>query len=83
MTKNITLPINIDFETWANQIRQDLLTQDFPNPPPVEKWREWACQVIDNPLFQSVPYPTELAYPNPEDWKRWADYFVDTVYNIN
>ena len=81
MKNNITLPINLDFNTWASQIHQDLPNLSIPIPGKVEHWREWAAQLIRDNTLQNVPLPTTLAYPKTEDWKIWAVYFVDSIYN--
>lgn len=76
----VVLPLNITFREWASQIRIDLPNVTFPIPPTVEYWRGWASAVVNGNMLQNVPIPTEIGYPNNEDWKKWAAYFVSSVY---
>lgn len=77
---NVVLPLGINFKMWAAQIRQDLPNLSLPIADDLSEWRDWASQVInDNPSLDGIPLPTDLAYPNDEDWRIWASYFVDSV----
>ena len=78
---SIVLPLHIEFEEWAAQIRIDLPGVSFPNPSKVKDWRGWAAQVVNGNLLTNVPLPTEIIYPKEEDWKKWAAYFVNNMYN--
>lgn len=78
---NIVLPKNIEFATWAAQIRVDLPSYNIPLIKEIKGWRDWASQIIANNALAAVPVPTTLAYPNDNDWKIWASYFVNSVYN--
>ncbi len=80
---NVLLPLGIDFLTWATQIRQDLPRLSLPIADSVDGWQDWAAQVVNDNALSRVPVPTDLAYPNKEDWKIWAAYFVDSVYSNN
>jgi hypothetical protein len=80
---NVTIPLGISFANWSDQIKQDLPYLNIPIEHDVNSWRSWASQVLNNSILYDVPAPTALAYPNAEDWKIWAAYFVDTVYNLN
>jgi hypothetical protein len=78
---NIVLPLNISFKEWASQIRIDLPQITFPVPDKVEYWRDWASQVVYSNYLNNVPLPTEISYPNTEDWKKWGAFFVNYLYN--
>lgn len=80
---NVTLPIGCDFFTWTSQIHHDLPNISIPIAGDVTEWREWASQLITDNTLSYVPVPTLIAYPNTDDWKIWAAYFVDSVYNNN
>lgn len=75
------LPLNVTFNEFFSQIRVDLPHIDFPNPPDVKNWISFAQSVVNNNDLVNVPLPTETAYKNEEDWKIWAAYFIDSVYN--
>lgn len=75
------LPKGIDFVRWANQLTQDVPQIDIPIIKDIKGWREWAAQIVTNNALYNVPVPTKLAYPSDEDWKKWAAFFVDSVYN--
>lgn len=79
---NILLPLGVNFKTWSDQVRQDLPDITFPIANHENEWRGWAAQVINQNELYDVPAPTELAYPNDDNWKNWASYFVDSVLNI-
>lgn len=74
-------PLNISFNEWASQIRISLPDVVFPLPPDVKNWRNWAAQVVNSNALQNVPLPTEIGYPNDEDWNKWAAYFINNIYN--
>jgi len=76
---NVVLPLKIDFLTWSAQIRQDLPNINIPIADSLEGWREWASQLINDNQLSNIPVPTKLAYPELEDWQKWACYFVDGV----
>ncbi len=75
------LPINISFDEWSSQIRVGLPEFSFPNPHGVKNWWEWASFVVENNELQNIPFPTKLGYPQEEDWRKWASYFVNSIYN--
>ncbi len=77
----ITLPINITFKEWAQQLQIDLPNQNILNPPDISKWHEWAEQLLINNSFYAAPLPNRQIYPKDEDWKKWAIYFVSNVQN--
>jgi hypothetical protein len=76
---NLTLPINLDFERWANQIRIDLSKFSIPIHQEEENWRDWANQIIISNSIKNVPLPTEEGYPNQEDWREWAIRFYQVM----
>lgn len=78
---NIILPLNIEFKEWSSQIRVVLSDINFPLPPEIDQWRGWAYQVINSNNLKNVPLPTDIGYPNNEDWRKWAAYFINNVYN--
>jgi hypothetical protein len=80
---NVIIPLGISFANWSDQIKQDLPNLTIPIEHDVNYWRYWASQVLNDNILFGVPVPTALAYPNAEDWKIWAAYFVDNVYNLN
>ncbi len=79
---NVVLPLGISFKTWTAQIRQDLPNLSLPIADDESTWRDWAAQVVNDNALSDVPVPTKLAYPNEQDWRIWASYFVDSIYNL-
>ncbi len=53
---------------------------DIPIPVEADEWRDWATQICLNNVSVNIPLATELAYPKTEDWRRWAAYFINTVF---
>jgi hypothetical protein len=78
---SIVLPMNIEFKEWASQIRIGLPDINFPLPFPIEQWRQWASQVVNFNNLHNIPLPTDISYPNDEDWRKWAAFFINNVYN--
>jgi hypothetical protein len=83
MNVNPILPIAIDYMEWASQIRIDIPLLTFPIPEKVSDWRGWACQVVADNSLSTVPTPTSTSFPGDDGWKKWAAYFVETIYNNN
>lgn len=79
---NLALPVNLDFNDWANHIRNDLSMYTIPIAGPKDQWRQWANQVINSNTIPGVPLPTELGYPEDEDWRQWAIRFYQIVQAI-
>ncbi len=75
------LPVFISFSRWANQIKNDFPNVSIPVATSEEEWREWAAQLISANDLANVPRPTKLAYPNQEDWKLWAGFFINGIYS--
>jgi len=79
---HVVLPLGVTFKTWSDQIRQDLPNLIIPIADDESSWRYWASQLVNDNTLSNVPTPTDLAYPNPEDWRIWASYFVDSINNL-
>ncbi len=77
----IPLPLNIEFKEWGAQMRNAFPNLFFPIPPEVENWKTWASQVVINNTIINIPLPTDQAYVEPDDWKKWAAYLVNSLYN--
>ena len=72
-------PISISFKEWASQLRLSYPQLYLPNPFDVSEWRFWASQVI---LANNIPHPvlpTHLTFPEHEDWRKWAVYFLSSL----
>lgn len=68
----ITLPTNMEFDRWADQLRIDLPLMSIPIHDGVDNWQDWAIQVIYNNDNIVIPLPTDISYPNKEDWRKWG-----------
>jgi len=72
-------PIGISFKDWASQMKVNFPHLYLPNPLEVSQWRFWASQVV---LANNVPnyiLPTHLTFPEHEDWRKWATYFLTSL----
>jgi hypothetical protein len=79
MSNVLIYPINITFKEWASQMRNAFPSLYFPNPLEISEWRFWADQVIiANGLHDRV-LPLRLVFPNHEDWRKWAAYFINSL----
>lgn len=72
------IPNESSFFDWSAQIGPTLKKMTVPLPAEEGEWMQWACAVIDlnSEIAGFIPYPTELAYPEPSDWRQWASYFI-------
>ncbi len=77
----ITLPTNLDFERWADQLRIDLSLMSIPIHTGIDNWRDWANQIA-NSNDTVIPIATEIGYPNNEDWRNWAVRFYEIMQSI-
>lgn len=75
------MPHNLDFMRWAHQVRLDLPNMNIPIPISEKEWKLWARQIINSNVIKNAPLPTDLSYSNPEDWRKWAIFFVGSVLN--
>lgn len=75
----VVYPIYIDFEAWVCHMKDSMPLLDLPNPTDVNEWREWAASVVLSNTSPDIPSPDELIYPTKEDWRRWANYFNETI----
>jgi hypothetical protein len=63
-------PRNMQFETWAQSVNQDLSNFMSPVDRPDEKnWQFWAQQMFaaDALVAEAIPNPNRFP-----DWKSWA-----------
>jgi|NOAtaT_7_FD_contig_21_8719162_length_716_multi_5_in_0_out_0_2 hypothetical protein len=75
----ITLPVKIDFKTWAQQIIEDLPNIEMPFPGEEEDWEDWVSKIILNNPGIDVPIAKYLTYKTSEHWREWAEHFVVIV----
>lgn len=80
MANAVVIPVGIDFHTWAKQIQQDLPDLVIPLPGPQKYWQQWANQLIAINELWNAPLATKIVFGDINDWRRWANYFVETVY---
>lgn len=80
IANSIVMPVGIDFKTWATQIQQDLPNLVVPLPDTVDTWQDWANQLISVNELWNAPLATKIVFGKTEDWRRWANYFVETIY---
>ena len=79
MANVVVLPVGIDFRTWAKQIQDDLPNLAIPLPPDVKDWQWWANQLISLNDLWNAPLATGIGFSKESDWRKWANYFVETV----
>lgn len=82
MSSTILVPLPVEnFEDWCGYMATAFNNYDVPNPAPVENWREWVMQLyLSNPNLSNFPLPLISIYPNNEDWKKWAEFFINNSY---
>ena len=74
------IPVNITFKEWASQLISALPHMNMPIPGEIEAWRDWALSVSLNNADMNIPRADKLSYPETEDWRRWAAYFIAAVF---
>lgn len=68
-----------DFVFWANNLQNEFLNYTVPLAEDSSLWREWVILFyLANPSFTNFPYPSL----NIEDWKKWAELFVNNLYTV-
>ena len=78
----ITLPVKIDFKTWAQKIIEDLPNIEISLPGEEKDWEGWVSKIIlDNPDL-NIPIAKYLAYKTSEHWREWAEHFVVTMQSL-
>lgn len=78
----ITLPIKIDFKTWASQVIIDLPFFEIPFPGEEADWEGWVYSLISASPGLDIPNPKYLNYKTSEHWREWAEHYVVTISNI-
>lgn len=77
----VTLPIDIRFDEWVAQIRQDLTHLTIPHQDGEENWKSWAQHLLQDNTLDNIPFPDDLSFTEEEGWRRWATYFVDIAHH--
>jgi hypothetical protein len=76
---NIAHPLTLDYEIWANQLRQTLINYNIPVVRPIHEWRDWANQIVNSNQIDNMPIATEIGYPTNEHWRDWAIRFYAII----
>jgi hypothetical protein len=76
----IVTQIGLEFLPWSKQIQEDLSDLVVPLASDRNSWRQWACELIISNELWDIPLPTSLVFPDLDDWRRWANYFTETIY---
>lgn len=75
-----SIPGNFTFEQWANDLNNTLANKTVPVPSKdPSKWRDWVYQFISSNSNVSITLPTKFLFPNDEDWRKWAYFFVTDI----
>ncbi len=81
----IISPHGLSFMRWANHVRIDLPKVDVPVATEDTDWRDWAVDLLSNNTLYVIPYPNPKnvnAKEDPEEWKKWAEQFINCAYNL-
>ena len=70
------IPINIDFQNWANQLRNSFPTQNIPIVNKESDWRHFNNMLLSNRCFDSYFLPNVDGYDN---WREWASEFMLSI----
>jgi hypothetical protein len=66
-------PDGMDFQPWAALVAEQLATYGV-GPPQGNDWKTWASALFYVPALTSIPSPEGF-----NDWRLWADRFLDSV----
>lgn len=76
----ITVPVQISFENWANDLNRTMPMLSIPIPTKgVNNWWEWANSLVDLNRLYDLPDGDKSTFPKVEDWKKWAFLFIQTL----
>ena len=72
----VTLPVGIGLKDWANCLITDFIAFGAFDPLDDEtKWQDWATQFLNaTNLIEDFPDPYMY-----DDWREWAERFVQTT----
>ena len=76
MALSVTLPVGIVLKDWANCLITDFIAFGAFDPLDDEtKWQDWATQFLNaTNLIEDFPDPYMY-----DDWREWAERFVQTT----
>lgn len=76
MAIQITLPVNMTLQDWADQIVLDLDSFGaFGRLLDDSGWQAWGMQFVNNAgLKENIPIPYSF-----QDWKEWAERFCQSL----
>ena len=76
MALSVTLPVGIGLKDWANCLITDFIAFGAFDPLADEtKWQDWATQFLNaTNLIEDFPDPYMY-----DDWREWAERFVQTT----
>lgn len=80
----IMTPSYISFEKWAIDITRSIPQLIVPIPRDgVKKWWEWVNHFIAVNRLYNLPLGNRTQYPHEDDWRKWANLFIQEVQTIN
>ncbi len=69
---NITFPMGMQLDDWADQIVLDLDSQGSFAKLSDEDWQSWGVQFLTNQNLGGYNLPNPYFF---SDWQEWADRF--------
>lgn len=70
------IPVNMDFKTWANQLRNSYPDQDLPIVSSEKEWKSFYNVLLSNRCFESKRIPQIGGFAN---WRDWASEFLLSI----
>ncbi len=75
---------SVTFEKWATDLTRSLPQLIIPLPSKgVDKWWQWADSLVSINRLYSLPLSNKSKFPKPENWREWANLFIQDVQAIN
>lgn len=83
MIKSIILPTQQTFQEWLMDLNRSFPGLIVPTPLPNQDWWKLAMMLIsfNGKALTHVVLPLKQAFPNTDDWKKWALMFIQSTTN--
>lgn len=70
------IPQNIDFKSWANQLRNSYPDNNIPIVSNENDWTNFPSMLLSNRCFEDKNIPLVVGFTN---WRDWASEFLLSI----
>lgn len=79
MNKIIPLPNDKGFDDWVRLLTGVYSDQPIPLYVESDTWQNWVSKLRQLSVFNAAPIPSLTRFPNPESWKEWVPFFIQSM----